>query len=166
MNKILISIFTALVSATPAVAGVYEDHDYLIHQLERVGVSVVVNSKFHCDGSVAGVYKPREGVIVVCKGKEWDDWDLDTLRHEAHHVVQDCKKGVLGDGLLAPMFDGERRDWFISESLSQKDIDGIYELYAFEDEFIQQVELETFAVARVVDAVTIGNKVVEWCGVR
>ena len=25
---------------------------------------------------------------------EWTENDYDTLRHEAHHVVQDCMKGI------------------------------------------------------------------------
>ena len=165
MKKLLLSLFTALVSVTPATAGVYEDHDYLINQLERVGVTVTTNSKFHCNGSVAGAYMPRDRVIVICKGREWDDWDLDTLRHEAHHVVQDCNDGDIGDGLLSPMFDRKTLKWFISESLTEKEIQNVFELYRESDDYTQLLELETFAVAKSVDPVTIGDKVVEFCGI-
>ena len=31
---------------------------------------------------------------------QWTENDLDTLRHEAMHVLQDCSAGRVGDGLL------------------------------------------------------------------
>ena len=101
------------------------------------------------------------GTMVICQqhatpqdeGKEvgWTNEDLDTLRHESHHLVQDCIGGVKGDLQLVPVFttrDG--LESFIDGVLTQEEVDQITTTYSSvgaTDEVIW-IEIETFAVAR------------------
>ena len=63
--------------------------------------------------SVNGFYSSHNRVLVVCndryvKGEnedpQWTANDLDTLRHEAQHLIQDCMVGGLADSKLHPVY--------------------------------------------------------------
>lgn len=126
MNKIKALIAALLISgtATPAVAGLsYErldevdDHVELLQDIENMGITVVVNNEKLCGGrDVAGFWHGARRVFALCQqearitsGSRWNrgyrlsDDDMDTIRHEAHHIVQDCQDGVI-DGHLRPYF--------------------------------------------------------------
>jgi len=78
-------------------------HNALIMALNRAGVQVYADAD-QCDaGIVNGFYHSRSKSLVVCNGgsKVMTDNNLDTLRHESIHVVQDCKGGKLGDRIMA-----------------------------------------------------------------
>ena len=78
----------------------------------------MINHPEDCNGRIDGVYDSIRGYITICQDQGtkafkmvgWTDNDLDTLRHEAQHVVQDCIGNRLGDGYLSPLFDDSRRE--------------------------------------------------------
>ena len=94
--------------------------------------------------------------------------DLDTLRHEAHHVIQDCLKGGIGDRESDLFFD-EREEFveFVSNALTDYQIEKIIEGYrergADEDTIIKEVE--AFAVASSIGPETIAGAVDNLCRV-
>ena len=80
------------------------------------------------------------GTMVICqenriKGSHemvsWTEGDLDTLRHESHHLVQDCIGGSgRGDKVLVPVFKNEYGVIrFVEPILGQNVMDRIAKIY-------------------------------------
>ena len=118
------------------------EHSQLFGAIQSAGVNVVINSPSVCDSETAGAYASRHRVLFVCQEDAsapymettWTDYDLDTLRHEAHHMVQDCIAGRLGDERYEPLFDNEYDfEEFIRKNLTQEEIDWILEAYGDQD---------------------------------
>lgn len=167
---------TALTAVTAPVAKAdnFEDHDRLWQTLENNGVDVSVNHPEHCKDSWGGAmyatFKDGTTAILICQdegqGVEYDTqvkWtanDLDSLRHEAQHVVQDCLDGSIGDGELSPMFNTEQLKKHVFNTLSRERIEMILENYDEEDHLI---ELEAFTVAAAVSPVQIADAVEQFC---
>lgn len=116
LTSLLATVFTSVpVMATPSH---FQEHVTLMAAVESVGVRVYVNSA-HCDGAAFyGYYRAMgKGTLVICQQNRvtgnqemvpWTEEDFDTLRHESHHLVQDCKGGVgRGDNVLVPIFKDE-----------------------------------------------------------
>ena len=173
----LIALATALTAvATPSVQAseVYDQHQSLWDDLERVGVTIHVNDAEACrSGSFQGRYISRMRRLDVCQDNyipytqtQWTANDLDTLRHEAHHVVQDCN-GLPYDSQLNKLFDGDEFREFVTSALTEGQIKGVIESYRAQgaNDTVIELELEAFSVAQSVNADTIGRKVVEYCGV-
>ena len=168
----------SLLFGPSAVANTIEDHQVLIDSLENVGVEVVLNDLEFCgDEPIDGAYFPTYSTLLVCqdsvnpistKEVEWTANDLDTLRHEAHHVIQDCLKGDIGDRESDLLFD-EREEFveFVSNALTDDQIEKIIEGYrergADEETIIKEVE--AFAVASSIGPETIAGAVDNLCRV-
>ena len=182
MKKFLTALVASVVTLAPTgvMAGNnnIEEHQQLWDTLSNVGVTTLVNDARYCDNDVMGLYYPYKRTLVVCQEKarvnngrmvEWTDEDLDTLRHEAHHVVQDCLDRYLGDGHLSVLFDGPGQlRQFYTGILSQRQIDWIVSTYTKnggDSKFIR-LELEAFAVAQGVGPVNIANALTNNCSVR
>jgi hypothetical protein len=105
---------------------------------------------------------------MVSHGKQekWTANDLDTLRHEAHHVVQDCAAESLGDGILSTLFpEDELVEFLKNSSVSLENLQGLYSMLeeqGLSDLKIQQ-EMEAYVVAEDVPASSIEQKVREFC---
>ena len=165
MKKLLTTTLlglTALTTPIEAVAGTFNDHVRLAQAVTATGVAFRINPA-ECDAQpgVYGWYSPSKEELVVCqenkikgstKEVKWTAEDLDTLRHEAHHLVQDC---VNGRG--AGNFDGQLTPLVKSPIQLGKDVlgtDGIRQVaktYADmgADEHTIILEIEAFSVARV-----------------
>lgn len=176
MNKLAKFIAGVGIGATLATAPVQaneiEQHQQLWDALEMVGVKVVINHPEDCDGKVDGIYDSVRGYITICQDLAtdalqmvgWTDNDLDTLRHEAQHVVQDCVGDRLGDGYLAPMFrDQETREQFVIKSIGAAAAKRIVFTYRGAGMEVVNNELEAFAVANAVNATSISDAVIELC---
>jgi len=161
--------------AAPAVkADNFEDHNRLWQTLENNGVDISVNHPEHCKdrwgGAMYVTLKDGTTAIMICQDEgqgvafdtqvNWTANDLDSLRHEAQHVVQDCLDGRIGDGQLSPMFQGEQLKNAVLSTLSKDRIKMILENYDEED---QLIELEAFTVAAAVSPVAIANAVEKHC---
>lgn len=180
MNKFLsASLVSALttVSLTASSAhaqNTFDDHEQLFNTLQEAGVTVVINPELHCVGDKDGVYYPYASLLVICQdnlvtyGKQelWTDNDFDTLRHEAHHVVQDCAANSLGDDILSTLFpEDELIEFLANSSATTEQLKDLYTtLYkqGLSDLKIQQ-ELEAYVVSYDVPASSISNKIREFC---
>lgn len=177
MKKAFAMIIAALgMSVAPVSANeLLEQHEQLWNSLQQVGITMSVNSPIHCKGDKMGVYYYHSGLMVICQERatimngeqvDWTSEDFDTLRHESHHVVQDCVDGTIADGSLAPLFN-DPDDWkdFVESGLSETAIKGIINSYSTGDNnYLVARELEAFSVANSVDADVIADKVIEVCG--
>ena len=153
--------------------GTFEEHKRLYDTIHSHGVRVVINNPKYCPDSIDGMYASRERILSVCQDNatymneevDWTANDLDTLRHEAHHMIQDCVLGGVADGQLGLLFsDREELDTFIKESLGEEMAAGLMQnrSYRNHDEYRQLIELEAFATAAVItpnDIVDMMNKV-------
>ena len=107
-NRILI-IAISLLAVTPSSAGQLLDpsHRTIINATQRTGVRYEVNPT-DCQRDVDGFYTGDR--LVVCQDygsrgtseRKWTNNDLDTLRHEATHLAQDCRDGVIDMMIDAP----------------------------------------------------------------
>ncbi len=179
MKKFLTSVIAgASIIFTPgsALAGnTYEDHVDLFNALNEVGVITSINSKLHCSSEVDGSYHTRAGILVICQDNgvaggpqvTWTENDLDTLRHEAHHVVQDCNEGTIADGLMDNFFHEEQDliDFISESSLSSDQLKSLVQ--TLENDGLSTtailIELEAYIVAKDIEASSIANKVREFC---
>ena len=151
-----------------------EQHRYLARTIRSVGVSVTINTRVHCSPGESGSYYPA-GFMVICQDNrrqdgvevEWTANDLDTLRHEAHHMIQDCAAGGIGDRKMSLMFDNkEEIAHFVRNSgYSENEIQSIIRHYQKQgvDGYDLLMELEAFAVARSIPADLIAVKLKEYC---
>ena len=99
----------------------------------------------------------------------WTDADLNTLRHEAHHVVQDCNNGGLGDRRSSRLFQNTNQlANFISNAMSPEQFMHIVRVYDEAGTSTRDILMETeaFAVAETVSPLTISRKLIEFCGVN
>ena len=114
-------------------------------------------------------------MLIVCQDNgvaggpqvTWTENDLDTLRHESHHVVQDCNEGTIADGLIDNLFYEEQEliDFISGSSLSAEEVKNLVSV--LEKDGLSPssilIELEAYVVARDIDASTIADKVREFC---
>lgn len=147
------------------------DHVQLVEALENAGVTVVLNSPQFCDPNTSGLYASYQRFIVICqenaedpyRDQGWTAYDLDTLRHEAHHVVQDCIAGGLADNNFGNLFDGDEFEEFVRGSLTAGEIDWIITNYGSQGQEVILNELEAFATAKVIGPETISEVITEVC---
>ena len=81
------------------------------------------------------------------KQGQWSREDLDTLRHEAHHMVQDCRDNNL-DGHLHTVYKDPlklAKDWLGQNTMR------IMEIYEDRGTKMVIIELEAFSVAAMND---------------
>ena len=141
--------------ATPAY---FDEHKQLIAAVQSTGIEVQLNTH-DCKDGIGGMFQPSRKRIVVCQdhgtpgGPEvsWTRDDLDTLRHEAHHVTQGCMIGHNHDALLGLVY--KQGVELVKQELSYSQAMAIIRRYkqaGFSDEVVR-LELEAFAVAAMVD---------------
>jgi len=173
IKRLLTALVISLATAAPAHAmNEVERHQELWRDLESVGVTVDINP-YDCLEGYDGSYESKRRVVTICQDNmgrigvmvPWTDNDFDTLRHEAHHVVQDCADGRAYDGYLVPLMSRNTLPEFVAGALPEPQIESIVKRYRSFDSNDHEVvlELEAFAVAEVVYADVIGDKVREVC---
>lgn len=179
MKKLFASLLVAASILTPGVAkanNTAEDHHALWKELQNQGVTTIYNHKLHCpkDGSVDGRYYLYSAMLIVCQDnmtahlveQPWTENDFDTLRHEAHHVIQDCARGVIGDGVSQPFFDEETYVDFVEAStIPMERLDELFEMMVNDglDPMTIVEEIEAYIVAYEVPADSIRKKLIETC---
>ena len=175
MKKLLLALATTILVASPIKAGVgtMEDHKYLINALESVGVTVKINED--CSDGYMGYYAMNTNTIQICqqgrhpifeKEVDWTPEDYDTLRHEAHHALQDCMAGTLDDNLMGYYFADDKA-WkeYITEALTEEEIGIIIKTYTNNGATEQVIrrELEAFAIAKTINARMLGETIIKMC---
>ena len=147
----------------------WREHIKLGQTLEAAGIDILTNNQDCVDEpDAAGMYIPNRKQLVICQSQaivnngktvDFSEDDLDTLRHEAHHVLQDCLDGVI-DGNMQPLFSSpEARQG----ALSDEDVKRIRNNYQMFNEHIIQLEIETFNVANAVSAGVIAEGIERVC---
>ncbi len=118
----LVALAGALVSITSAAGRADnspEAHMKLLQTAQDKGVVVVLNPP-HClkpwAKDIRGAYIPTIPALVICQEgtvgnsevRDLTEADLVTIRHEGHHLVQDCLNGW-GNGKLTNMFSDNNK---------------------------------------------------------
>ena len=177
----LAALTAATAFATPAVKADarFQSHANLFGAVEEAGVRIFFNDREACaDKWGGGMYATnRDGraAILICQ----DDGerigtgnlvpmspnDADSLRHEAHHLVQDCLDGRMTDGELETLFEGSELEEFVKRGLDTKKIEWIIETYGSKGADKEEIllELEAFSVAANVDPDKIANAIRRYC---
>lgn len=174
MKKLLCALAAIPLLATPALSDIMEEHRLLWNTLESAGVRIIVNDHDACNGNYGGgMYISALRTLHICQENgllpnvqvDYTHEDLDTLRHEAQHVVQDCIDG-LGDNSLVNLFDEDELIEFLGNStLTAEQMKGIIAAYkenGASDKVII-LELEAFAVANDISAKRISSAITSYC---
>ena len=171
MKKFITAIVAAALTTVgaSASAGTFAEHERLFQTLQSIGIDVQINPK-GCDGSSMGWYRPYTQVVAICQQNgspggpqvRWTAEDLDTLRHEAHHVVQDCRDGILNAQLHYIYKDPIE---LAKNSLSRNTIGWILsdEGYGTLSNHMQVLELEAFSVAALNDPTEQIRDIATYC---
>lgn len=164
-----------------------EAHSALVSTIRSVGVEVFINppacTPNDDNGRVSGFYLSEHKVMVICQDygsndmsiAPWTPNDLDTIRHEAHHIVQDCLDG-LGDDSLVNMFpvvkqnqeDMSLLEYLIATGLPAETINRIVINYTERgaSQEVIYLEYEAWATAHAIDANTISRAVADNCSAK
>jgi len=169
--------------ALAAPASLDRSHQHLWTSLERQNVQLFINPDYVCgsEDGLAGAYfyanSHEVPVIVICQdnrtGEEevaWTENDLDTLRHEAVHYLQDCIDGDVGM-TMDPYHDGD--GWApgtdthldVIRALGYENALRIETVYRERgaDDLTVRLEHEAFLIARDAEAGDIGETINQFC---
>ena len=106
----------SLASATAVEEGSVKAHELLVEEIRAQGVTIEVNP-VDCAKGMGGFYSGKGRRIALCQTNgfpggpmaDWTPYDLDTLRHEAQHFIQDCRVGGNHDHSLIPVYRSPTR---------------------------------------------------------
>ena len=169
------AITAAATFAGPAAQarGTYAEHTQLGNAVRATGITLKFNPAECRTKNAMGWYWAAKREMVICQenhkgyvgfGQEvrWTEEDLDTLRHEAQHLIQDCMNGSL-DGSLGAVYQDPIR--LAKETLSQRHIQHIINVYAEggASEHIVVMELEAFSVAALNDPAEQTRDIQKFC---
>ena len=142
------------------------NHRYLLEAVVATGVEVRINQAIDChpkynDGeNYFGSYNGRRRELAICQEDlmqtnnfqgqviNFTNEDLDTLRHEAHHLVQDCMDNNLNSELHY-VYDDPMT--LAANTLTERHARTIVKGYAERGEHVVRLELEAFSVAAMND---------------
>ena len=151
----------------PVSAGVFEDHTELARAVASTGTDLLINVAACQTKDAHGWYHAARGEMVICQenatGSEMVAWtaeDLDTLRHEAHHLVQDCMDNVL-DGDLETVYVEPAE--LIGTVLTKQQVLNILDWYEEATKTRQLMELEAFSVAMMNDPLEQVSDIQRYC---
>ena len=169
--------FASATHATPTRTSVSEGsldaHAVLVETIERQGVDFITNDPF-CEENpeVMGFYSSHHRVLVVCNDRytaenrnpEWTANDLDTLRHEAQHLIQDCMIGGLADSRLHPVYkDPIGLAYGVLGQERMERINTLYRQNGADNETIL-LEWEAFSVAEMNVPLEQSQDIARYCG--
>jgi len=157
MNKlttIALTTITALATTAPgAMAESNYSHHVLLGQVvSSTGIEYKINPVECWEKNAMGWYWAYNNEFVVCQENKrsvgvevnWTEEDLDTVRHEAQHLIQDCIDGSR-QGALSSVYKDV--PGLVKSVLSTNSIRSIIHAYSDQSEHIISMELEAFAVA-------------------
>ena len=162
MKKIKSFALTALATVT-AIAptavkanNIDDAHWALAATAAQTGVEFKINPASCWKDDAFGWYWAAKNELVVCQEyrrrpnveTNWTAEDLDTLRHEVQHLVQDCMDGRR-DGRLTAVYNHPID--LAKQVLGTRGIKNVVKAYSEETEHIKVMELEAFAVAALND---------------
>ena len=146
----------AMTATSAEAASNHSAHVRLARAVERTGITVYVNHKICDELNLLGFYTSKHKSIVICQENrpygvyesiQWTEEDYDTLRHEVHHVVQDCRDGINGE--LHAVYD-KPIDLGVGV-MGESGVARVAKAYEQRGTHIQVMEIEAFAVAALND---------------
>ena len=175
MFKTLLTALTLASVTTPALAET--PHQSLYRAVRSVGVEIRVNEYNDCDPGVTGSshfgwYSGRTRTLVICQEEairrghfdgtvfDFTQEDLDTLRHEAHHLVQDCMDRVL-DHDLDTVYKTPIE--FALKVMGRDKSQRVFNNYKDKGAHVVTLELEAFAVAQLNDPIEQVSDINTYC---
>ena len=164
------------VAAQPASQERIDAHGAVLAAVvENTGLNVFINDPYCQKVPAMGMYTANdngEGMLLICQDNhtepdkivEWTENDLDTIRHELIHYIQDCKNGAI-DVDLEPLHADvtEVMDAMGPEFAYQ--VFNLYQRGSNADANTIRVELEAFYYAQELSIETIGQNVQAYCGI-
>ena len=152
--------------------GVDNDHAILIQHVTATGIQFKINpgACWKKDNrGVFGWYSAYKNEMVICQtnktkpgriNPDWNDEDLDTIRHEAQHLIQDCMDGEL-NGYLGAVYKDPIG--LAQQVLGPEYMDGSRDAYSDYPEHIQVMEFEAFSVAQLNDPIEQAGDIKNFC---
>jgi len=172
MQKLLTAALlavTAFSSASPALAditpAVAQEHNNLVAALAARGISLHLDAAICKSNPIDGLYHGASRSLVICNGgsTEMTENNLDTLRHEAVHFMQDCRDGVVDGNLTTVLKPGQARAMLASSGQDPTWIERVYTSHGKEAHV--PYEEEAFGIAAVVSPGTIISALNIFCPV-
>ena len=146
----------------------YNHHITLGQVVRSTGVNFKINPARCWERESFGWYWAARNEMVICQENKstvgyevrWTEEDLDTLRHEAQHLIQDCmdgsRQGALGAVYKDPL--GLAKD-----VLGDRGIRSILNAYSGASDHIKVMELEAFSVAAMNDPIDQARDIQKFC---
>ena len=175
MNKISLTLLSALTLVATTAPGAmaksnYNHHVTLGNVVRSTGINFKINPARCWERDSFGWYWAAQNEMVICQEEKdsryvgvevmWTEEDLDTLRHEAQHLIQDCmdgsRQGALGAVYKDPIA-------LAKDVLGDSGIRGVLSAYSEESDHIKVMELEAFAVARMNDPLDQARDIQKFC---
>ena len=152
------ALAVAMAATQPAQAlNVNTAHRALARAVRATGIEVKINPQRCSDVESMGWYWASRKELVICQENAtttnvetaWTAEDLDTLRHEAHHLIQDCLDGRI-DGKIKNVY--RNPDALVQDVLTAPHIHRITAAYTGQGRASAvPTELEAFSVAALND---------------
>jgi len=170
----LAALLTSLLTSLPCIASdsyittLPKRYVPLARAVEKAGVVIKLSkSRDACFGN-HGLYYGSDRSIMICDPTFpiWGPISLDTLVHESHHVLQDCRGGD-GLGGLTGLFFSSMKDFmvFVTSSLTPLERAQIIEAYGGPNVPHELIflELEAFAVAKSILPEKVAESITAAC---
>ena len=172
IKPIIASALAVIASAAPTIASTFENHKVLWGTLQNAGVSTFINPAECWDKentNVAGWYEGAIKHLVICQDNKdevateaaWTANDLDTLRHEAQHFIQDCMVGDNHDHQLGAVYNNPIR--LAHKILGTDGVGAVINGYSEQGDHVILLELEAFAVATMNDPLEQTRDIQKFC---
>ena len=146
----------------------YNHHVTLGNVVRSTGINFKINPARCWERDSYGWYWAAQNEMVICQENKrsvgveqrWTEEDLDTLRHEAQHLIQDCvdgsRQGALGAVYKDPI-------GLAQDVLGESGIRGVLSAYSEVSDHIKVMELEAFSVAAMNDPLDQARDIQKFC---
>jgi hypothetical protein len=177
MKAFISTLLASITIAAPAIAApLPSDHQLFVDTMVNDGVIFMVNEPAELcygDNDLDGGYVVYEGdrYLVVCQDNRttsdvtnWTANDLDTIRHEGFHIIQDCMAGTKTDQVFDTVFTNQAE---VIDALGVSEAMGIMSTYAqaYEKDRHGDIkyEVEAFYAARDYSATELNSLYTQYC---
>ena len=163
----LAAVATIVPTAVEA-KNVDQAHIRLAQAAASTGVQLKINPTECFKGNTFGWYWAAKNELVICQERRakanvetyWTAEDLDTLRHEVQHLVQDCRDGRR-DGRLDAVYTSPIE--LAKNVLGERGIQNVLDTYSDASDHIKVLELEAFSVAALNDPAEQTRDIQTYC---
>ena len=177
MKAFISTLLASIAIAAPAVAApLPSDHQQFLDTMARDGVNVHINEPAQAcygekDMDGAYIVFEDERFLVICQDNRktsdvvsWTANDLDTIRHEGFHVIQDCMAGSKNDMVFDTVFSNQDD---VIDALGVPEAMNIMAAYSnlYENDRHGDIkfEIEAFYAARDYSAAQLNSLYTQYC---